>query len=187
MRLNEQVGQRLRTLREERRLSLSELARRSRLGKATLSELEAGQRNPTLETLYAVTTALGVPLSTVLTDPAAPSPAVDAPGGATGPSADGDAVTAVLLERYEGADAVTEVFRVRVRAGAVQHSSAHLPGTVEHLYVLRGTARVGAPADGTTAGPGEHARWAADVPHVYEAPHGEVEGVLFIRYPRSPR
>jgi transcriptional regulator with XRE-family HTH domain len=182
MQLNEQVGRRLRRLREDSALSLSELARRAGLGKATLSELEAGRRNPTLETLYAVTTALGVPLSTALTGAAAPSPSFDAPGTAAGPPTDGDAVTAALLERHEAADAVTEVFRVRIRPGAVQRSAAHLPGTVEHLYVISGTARVGDPAAPLTAGPGEHARWAADVPHVYEAPNGEVEGVLFIRY-----
>src|SRR4051812_41709202 len=56
------VGQRLRRLREERGLSLSALARAAGLGKATLSGLEHGTRNPTLETLYAVAGALGVPL-----------------------------------------------------------------------------------------------------------------------------
>jgi transcriptional regulator with XRE-family HTH domain len=182
MRLNEQVGRRLRELREQRRLSLSELARRSKLGKATLSELETGQRNPTLETLYAVTTALGVPLSSVLTDPAASAAPGASAGPATAPATDGDAVTAALIERYEAADAVTEVFRVRIRPGVVQRSAPHLPGTVEHLYVIAGTARVGDPAAPLTAGPGEDARWAADAPHVYEAPDGLVEGVLLIRY-----
>jgi len=182
MQLNEQVGRRLRELRGQRQLSLSELARRSRLGKATLSELEAGQRNPTLETLYAVTTALGVPLSSVLPGPEASGPPGAGAGPATGPAAAGDAVTAALIERYEAADAITEVFRVRIRPGVVQHSAPHLPGTVEHLYVIAGTARVGDPAAPLTAGPGEDARWAADVPHLYEAPNGQVEGVLLIRY-----
>ncbi|NJA56315.1 helix-turn-helix domain-containing protein, partial [Streptomyces sp. NEAU-H3] len=66
-----EVGARIRELREARALSLSALARRSGLGKATLSGLEAGTRNPTLETLYAVTTALGVPLTAALAPPGA--------------------------------------------------------------------------------------------------------------------
>src|SRR5918995_6173421 len=49
----EDVGQRVRELRERRGLSLSELARRAAVGKATLSGLEAGTRNPPLETLQA--------------------------------------------------------------------------------------------------------------------------------------
>ncbi|BBB01742.1 putative transcriptional regulator [Actinacidiphila reveromycinica] len=188
MELNEQVGLRLRALREERRLSLSELARRSRVGKATLSELEGGRRNPTLETLYALTTALGTPLSSVLADPAPGppgdplgSPAAGAPGVARA-GATGEAVTALLTDRHESAVAVTDVFRIRIRAGAVQRSDAHLPGVREHLYVLDGTAVVGEPAAPVTAGPGEYAHWRADRPHVYGAPHGDVEAVLFVRY-----
>jgi transcriptional regulator with XRE-family HTH domain len=178
MQLNEQVGRRLRALREQRQLSLSELARRSGVGKATLSDMEGGRRNPTLETLYALTTALGVPLSTVLADPVgAPAP------GRARATASGSAVTAVLLERHEHAAAVTDVFRIRIHAGAVQHSDAHLPGTEEHLVVLSGTAIVGDPAAPVTAGPGEHADWAADTPHLYRAAEGDVEALLFVRYP----
>lgn len=69
MGLNEDVGRRLRALRQDMDVSLSELSRRSGVGKGTLSELESGRRNPTLETLYALTTALGRPLSAVLSDP----------------------------------------------------------------------------------------------------------------------
>lgn len=191
MELNEQVGLRLRQLREERGLSLSGLARQSGAGKATLSELEAGRRNPTLETLYALTTALGVPLSAVLTDeggtphapaaPGVPLSAVLTPGEARA-GISGEAVTAVLTERFEDAGAVTDVFRIRIRAGAVQESAAHIAGTEEDLLVLGGTAVVGDPAAPQTAGPGGHAHWTADRPHFYSAPHGDVEAVLFVRY-----
>ncbi|MEC3998631.1 helix-turn-helix domain-containing protein [Actinacidiphila sp. DG2A-62] len=196
MELNERVGRRLRELREDRGLSLSALARRSGTGKATLSELEAGRRNPTLETLYALTTALGVSLSAALTDPRAAAGAAGDGGGPGGPGGaagagghagiSGAAVTAVLTERHEHGGAVTDVFRIRIRAGARQESAAHIPGTREHLVVLAGTAVVGDPAQPLTAGPGEHAHWAADAPHFYSAPHGDVEAVLFVRSPREP-
>jgi transcriptional regulator with XRE-family HTH domain len=192
MELNERVGRRLRRLREERGLSLSALARRSGTGKATLSELEAGRRNPTLETLYALTTTLGVALSAVLTDEDGTPHGASGPGAAPGavltPGAaragiSGEAVTAVLTERFEDAGSVTDVFRIRIRAGARQESAAHIPGTEEHLVVLAGTALVGDPAAPQEAGPGAHATWNADRPHLYSAPYGDVEAVLFVRYP----
>ncbi|MGW2658875.1 helix-turn-helix domain-containing protein, partial [Streptomyces sp. NPDC001478] len=93
MGLNEDVGRRLRALRRERELSLSELARRSGVGKGTLSELESGSRNPTLETLYALTTALGLPLSAALAEP----PATAGPGPAR-TTVSGSAVT--IPSRY---------------------------------------------------------------------------------------
>ncbi|GAA2304806.1 XRE family transcriptional regulator [Streptomyces kunmingensis] len=178
MSLNDEVGRRLKGLRGERGLSLSELARRSGVGKGTLSELESGLRNPTLETLYALTTALGSPLSAVLDDP--PAGVRDGEGGVSG-----SAVTAVLLERYEDAEAATDVFRVTIADGATQDSTAHVPHTTESLMVLSGTAVVGLPEAPQTVGPGGHAHWRADAPHRYAAPHGEVHGILFVRYPKN--
>lgn len=127
MELAQEVGERLRRLRQDGGLSLSELARRSGVGKGTLSELETGQRNPTLETLYALTTALEAPLSMVV----GPAPV------------QGAAVHAVLTDRVQDAAAVSEVYRIRIQSGAVQRSAAHVRGAEEHLLVFSGTARVG--------------------------------------------
>ncbi|WNI27539.1 helix-turn-helix domain-containing protein [Streptomyces sp. ITFR-6] len=199
MGLNEDVGRRLRALRHQQELSLSELSRRSRVGKGTLSELESGRRNPTLETLYALAIALGRPLSALLSDPPpkgspgrpGPEPGAGAVfgGGPDGslPGVSGSAVTAVLLERHEDASAVTDVFRVIIRAGATQESEAHVPGTGESLMVLTGTAVVGPPHDTRTVGPGASARWRADIPHIYRAPEADVHGILFVRYPTAAR
>ncbi|MGI5347163.1 helix-turn-helix domain-containing protein [Streptomyces sp. CA-250714] len=44
------LGGIFRRARAQRRLSISELARRSKIGKATLSQLESGAGNPTIET-----------------------------------------------------------------------------------------------------------------------------------------
>ncbi|MEW2129836.1 XRE family transcriptional regulator [Streptomyces sp. NPDC005435] len=166
------VGLRVRELREARGMSLSELARRSKIGKGTISELESGRRNPTLETLYALTAALKVPLSTALRDLAPPA------------RISGRVVEAVLVERFEADASVTETYRVRLRSGAAQESAAHSPGTTEHLIVLTGTARVGRLTDPVLVGPGAHATWPADVPHLYEAPAGDVEALLVVRHPQ---
>ena len=166
--LRAEVGRRLRALREHAGLSLSELARRAGLGKGTLSELEAGVRNPTLETLFALTTALGLPLSAAL------------PAGEPPPDAAGDAVDAWLVERAAG----SEVFRLRVRAGDAQRSAPHAPGVREQVLVVRGRLRVGPGED--VLGPGEVLDYAGDVPHVWVAQGGEdVAAVLVMRYPDS--
>ena len=62
-------------------------------------------------------------------------------------------------------------------------SAAHVTGTEEHLLVFSGTARVGPASAPLEVGPGGHARWAADVPHLYEAVGRDAEGVLVVRYP----
>ena len=64
--LAEVVSKRVRSLRERRGWSLSELARRAGIGVSTLSEIEAGQSAPRLDTLVALAHALGAPLETFL-------------------------------------------------------------------------------------------------------------------------
>ena len=60
------VAANLRRLRGEQGRTLSELARASGIAKATLSALEAGKGNPTIETLSSLATALGVPFGDLL-------------------------------------------------------------------------------------------------------------------------
>ena len=59
----------LRRLRIARRLSLSELARATGMSKATLSSVESGRSNPTVETLAALAAALRVSLGELLEEP----------------------------------------------------------------------------------------------------------------------
>jgi transcriptional regulator with XRE-family HTH domain len=58
----------LHRLRTSRRLSLATLATRADLAKATLANLEQGRGNPTIETLWSLAIALGVPFSDLLED-----------------------------------------------------------------------------------------------------------------------
>jgi transcriptional regulator with XRE-family HTH domain len=166
------IGRRLRELRTTRGVSLSALARQAGIGKATLSGLEHGTRNPTLETLYAVTAALDVPLTAVLA------------AAATGPALSGAAVTAVLLEVFTEAGATFELYRMVVAPGAGQLSPAHRPGVTEHVTVFAGTLRAGPVAAPLTARAGEHVRWTSDLPHGYAALGDRaVEASLLVRYP----
>ena len=123
------VGARVRALRAERGLSLSALAAAAGIGKGSLSELETGRRNPTLDTLYALAGPLGVPLASL----------VDFRDGSV--VAD-DGFETVLLHTERTATATTEVWLLRVGAGVTRSSPAHSAGVVEQLLVLAGSCRV---------------------------------------------
>src|SRR5437763_13503787 len=62
------LGTNLRARRDEQGISLSELARRSGIAKGTLSQLESGSGNPTIQTVFSLSNALQVPVSTLLTE-----------------------------------------------------------------------------------------------------------------------
>jgi transcriptional regulator with XRE-family HTH domain len=189
----ERIGRRVTELRRERGLSLSELAARAGIGKATLSGVEAGTRNPTLETLYAITGQLGLPLAAVLAEPAAAHPEDGDPDRDRNREREpgfadvhGDAVTAHLHAVFEEPTATFEFYRLRIRPGRRQTSPAHSPGTTEHLSVFSGRGLAG-PADAPLPlVPGGYVTWQADRPHVFEATE-EVVAALMIRSPRDPR
>lgn len=164
------VGERISALRTERGLSLSALARAAGIGKGSLSELEAGQRNPTLDTLYAVAGPLGVPLTALL-------------GEASGTEGDGTHLTARMLHvehHYDGS--TTEVFWLHVSSGGVRRSPSHGAGVVEHVRVVRGNLVAGPEGDERAAAAGESLQWISDRPHTYRT-DDDVLAVLTIDSP----
>jgi transcriptional regulator with XRE-family HTH domain len=174
------VGARVRDLREDRGLSLSELAARAGVGKGTLSEVETGRRNPTIETLFALTTVLGVPISAVL-------PAGEVSQRPAEPLR-GEAIEAVLVDRFVDSVATTELYRITIPAGRHQDSAPHAPGVTEHWIVYAGTVLMGPHDELVRVGPNETATFTADVPHSYDAEGGaDVAATLVVRYPSGAR
>ncbi|GAA1764917.1 helix-turn-helix domain-containing protein [Nonomuraea bangladeshensis] len=169
------VGDRLRRLRQERGVSLSELAGRAGIGKDALAGVETGAHSPTLATLWAITAQLGVPIGAILDPP--PEPRIMR----------GTAMEAELLEVFEDDRVIYELYRVRVPPGLTQTSPAHHEGVTEHVTVFTGTLSAGPIKEPLTAGPGDHISWRSDVLHGYRA-HGPdlVRATLLMRYPVKP-
>ncbi|GEE02366.1 hypothetical transcriptional regulator [Gordonia spumicola] len=180
--MNDDVGRRLRELRAARSLTLSELARRAGVGKGTLSEIEGGRRNPTIETLYALCAPLDVPLTALLGE----SP------GAHGAAAGGMLTVLLSMRRLPPSSdhprgAVVEVFRLEFPAGAHHVAPAHGPGVREQLSVVAGTVRAGAVDEPFDVRAGSTHAWTSDGDHVYEAVDGPAEAVVVITSPTALR
>ena len=179
--VQESVAANVRALRSARGLSLSELAGASGTGKATLSRIEAGQANPTIETLFALADALGVPLGALTADRAA---AVQHVRAADLPRV-GGAVQARVLTQAAGS-ALVEALEISFPAGELRASQPHPPGVVEHLILTRGRLRAGPSGASVELETGDVLRFAADVPHEYAALDGQPAGALLLMaYPPS--
>jgi transcriptional regulator with XRE-family HTH domain len=157
----------LRRERERTGISLGELARRAGVAKSTLSQLEAGTGNPSVETLWALGVALGVPISR-LVEPPSPAVRVVRKGEGLRLEADQADFTGILLAAGSP-HARRDIYAIELEPDAGRHAEAHIPGTVEHLIVAAGRVRTG-PADAPVElGPGDYAAFAGDVPHEYQA------------------
>lgn len=62
------LGANIRALRKKKNLSLNDLAKLSDFEKASLSKLESGKANPTVNTLLKLSKALGVHIKHFFTD-----------------------------------------------------------------------------------------------------------------------
>lgn len=175
------VGRNVHALRTAARLSLADLAAAGGISKTTLHGLEQGDGNPTLSTLWALATALGVPLGELIEAPAAPVAVVRAGEGAR---ADGDAVHARLLHRMALRGTV-EVYAIEVDA-AGQASQAHLPGVQECLIVTGGGIVTGPADDLVDLAAGDSAHFAAAVPHAYRGLAPRNQALLLMLYPERP-
>lgn len=129
------VGQRLRTAREARGLTLDQVAELSGLSKAHLSRLESSERQASIGSLVDLAAALGVRVSTLLGEDGAGPELATFPPDAPRHSAAGLEIAACsgfLNSR------TIEALRVRVKP----HRPASLPAQhrgEEWLYVLSGT------------------------------------------------
>ncbi|MFF7726343.1 helix-turn-helix domain-containing protein [Streptomyces sp. NPDC008001] len=162
----EAVAARVRALRKERGWSLDALAARARVSKGMLVALENARSNPNLATLVRLCDAFGVPLTTLLQQPAAPllqpAPPADQPVLWTGP--DGGRG---LLVTGAAPPVGAELWHWRLAPGEEHHSEAHVRGTVELLHVLRGTLTVAVGGQEVVLPQGYGLRMAGDHPHSY--------------------
>ena len=100
-------------------LSVLELSRRSGVARNTIAALERGEGNPTVDTLYALADALGVPLSDAAGAAGEP-PRSHVVRAGEGAHVDGAALDADLLERIERPGLLGELYAIRFHAGAAR-------------------------------------------------------------------
>ncbi len=65
----QQVSQRIRELRKEKRLTLRGLAQEAGISPSALSQIESGQVSPSVATLEKITAALGLPITVLFDEP----------------------------------------------------------------------------------------------------------------------
>jgi DNA-binding XRE family transcriptional regulator len=173
------VGRNVRRLRTERQLSLGGLAARAGLAKQTLANLEGGQGNPTIETLLAVSRALGVGATWLLAEWGSPV-IVHRSGDAVWEEGPGG--------RRRGLDDIFgtgQVVSSVVELSAPAPTAAALaPGTLLHVYVVAGRVLAGTVDDRHRLTGGDFIRFPGDVPHVLGATTGSATVHLVTTVPR---
>jgi transcriptional regulator with XRE-family HTH domain len=172
------LGANLRRLRMRRGLSLERLARASGVSRAMLGQIELGQSTPTINIVWKIARALGVPFSALISDCARPRAAVvRAQRAKVLASADGSFVSRALFPYDEPRK--VEFYELRLRPHGSERAEAHPAGTTENLVVAAGSLQLHVEAEHFLLQAGDAAYFEADVPHEYHN-RGEVDAVMYL-------
>jgi transcriptional regulator with XRE-family HTH domain len=174
--LGTRIARTLRREREARGLSVSELARRAQVSKATVSQLENGSGNPSVETLWALGVALDVPFA-VLVDQQANTPTLIRAADLAGVPSAAAAYSASLLSASPPG-ARRDIYLIQAEPGEPRRSDPHHVGTTEHVILIAGQAQIGPAGEEVLMNPGDYLTYAGDTPHVFEATAPGTSAVL---------
>jgi len=164
------VGVRLKRLRTQRRLTLTDVAKATGISKSTMSRLETGQRRPTLELLLALSHAYRVPLDDLVAAPEVGDPRIRLkPGRVKGR-------TVIPLTRQPDG---TQAWKIVVPATKVTPEPRSHDGH-EWIYVLSGHMRLVLGDQDWVLGPGEVAEFSTQVPHWFGSTGHEPAEILSI-------
>ena len=170
------VGPRLRRLREQRGVTLTDLAAATGISKSTLSRLETGQRRPSLELLLPLAETYHLPL-----DELVGAPRVGDPRVRTRPRTRNGRLVYPLTQRPTGT-AVWKVVIPPERERRLRTHSGH-----EWLYVIAGEMRLILGEHDVVMGPGEVAEFDTAQPHWFGPAGDEPVEILSIHSTRGER
>jgi len=156
----------LRRLRIARHLSLSALARLTSTSKATLSAIENGRANPTVDTLALLAGALGVSIVDLMEEPQAAEMRIVRASRADDQS--GEGVSQRRLDTILELHGSLEIFELSLAPHHTHEMSPRAVGSRQWMLILQGRMIAGPRERISELSSGDYASFPVDAPHVYE-------------------
>jgi transcriptional regulator with XRE-family HTH domain len=172
--MEDEVPRRIRAERERRKISVRELARRLDVSPSAISQIETGRARPSVATLYAIVTELGMSLDELFDHDVARRPVADDEGGLgravvrAGVRESLDLGTGVRWERLtRNADPNVDFIYVTYDVGGASSPEGQLMrhSGREYGVVLTGTLRVTVAFETRELGPGDSIWFESTSPH----------------------
>ena len=164
--MNLKIGEKLKSLRNTRIMSLDEMSALTGVSKPMLGQIERGQSIPTVTTLWKIATGLKTPLSFFLEGPQAEYSVVS-PDQANVILGDNGKMRAYPLFTYDPIRSV-ETFYIEFDPDCRHSSDRHNDGVEEHIFVLHGTLRLVLADKTVDVSEKQAIRFRADMSHAYQ-------------------
>lgn len=180
--LNRIIADNLRRLREDRKLSLDRAAEATGVSKSMLGQIERGESNPSITTLWKIASGLKVSFTALVNAPQPDAVLVDQ--GAVKPlTGDGGRYRVYPLFPYEEGRRF-ELYTVEIEPGGSFASDSHGEKTQEFVTVFDGVLTLTTGDRTHVLKRGDSISFRADRPHIYgNGAKAQARLSLVIHYP----
>ncbi|MHA4990548.1 helix-turn-helix domain-containing protein [Cetobacterium somerae] len=170
--LNILIGQRLNRLRKEKNLSLEELSLQTGVSKAMLSQIENGKSNPTVSTLWKISTALKVSFSFFIDGEEEELNVVDEKNIV--PILENNNLMKLYPIFPFDSNRNFEILTIELKKGCNHVSQPHNSGVEEYIIVSEGTLELHVENKIFALSKGQSIKFLANKEHTYRNTQNEV-------------
>ena len=178
--INLVVAENLKRFREERKLSLDAVSKLSGVSKSMLGQIERGEVNPTISTVWKIANGLKLSFTELMSRPETNYEAIDTKQ------------IQPLLEdegKYRNypmfsfdSERRFEIFYIELDAASRLEAEPHPVGTQEFITVFSGRLEVRVNNEKFSIATGGALRFKADCPHQYQNPGNEICRISMVIY-----
>ena len=159
------LGKTIQRLRKAYNMSLGELSEQSGVAKSIISQIERNETNPTLSTVYRLSRALDTSIDEVLKADSGTVFLEHQLKSAIPILESQDGLCRLAITGPLNLIDLTQCYDFQAKPAGLLESEPHPPGTVEHLYMLKGEVEITVGEEVKVAKIGEAIRYRGDLPH----------------------
>ncbi len=178
--LNGIIAENLKQLREDRKLSLERLSDITGVSKSMLGQIERGESNPTITTIWKIASGLKVSFTALVNAPQPDTVIVDQAAVVPLTEADGKYRVYPVFPYEEGRR--FEVYSLEIDPDGTFASNPHGEKTQEFITVFAGELTILTNGREYRLKAGQSIRFRADRPHSYHNPGGAVTRLNIVIY-----
>nr|WP_294148200.1 XRE family transcriptional regulator [uncultured Clostridium sp.] len=164
--MNQIVAKNIKGLREKNKLSMDELSRLSGVSKSMLAQIERGEGNPTISTLWKISNGMGVPFDALTVRPESPYEIVKTSELQPLLEDQGNVKNYSIFPDDDNRKFA--VYYLELKEGSYWKSEPHLKGAIEFITVFTGQIEIETDGRQFVIGKGESIRFKADNMHSYK-------------------
>ena len=159
------LGKTIQRLRKAYNMSLGELSEQSGVAKSIISQIERNETNPTLSTVFRLSRALDTSIDEVLKADSGTAFLQHQAKSAIPILESQDGLCRLAITGPLNLIDLTQWYDFQAKPNGVLESDPHPPGTVEHIYMIKGEIEITVGDEVKIAKQGEAIRYRADVLH----------------------